>query len=76
MTAIINGVAVDYGHGHVYPGDIWKCFKCNYEICNTIGNPSPDPEYNRHCYYIYGTLDRPANINWAPTNKIWKGKKY
>ena len=47
-----NGVGIDYGHGHVYAGDRWKCPKCGHMIINCNDNPIHDPEYKTQDEYL------------------------
>jgi hypothetical protein len=46
-----NGVGIDFGNGHVYPGDKFKCPGCRHEII-TATRPSFDPEYAYQDEYI------------------------
>jgi DNA-directed RNA polymerase subunit RPC12/RpoP len=39
-----NGVGADYGNGHVYPADRFKCSTCGHEILATNRTASFDPE--------------------------------
>ena len=34
-----NGVGVHFGHGHVYPGDKYKCENCDFEVILTNQYP-------------------------------------
>jgi len=47
-----NGVGVDYGHGHVYPGDRHKCDQCGAMIIYTNAAPIHDPDYNTQDEYL------------------------
>lgn len=52
MQCIKNGVGADYGHGHVYPGDLYKCGVCGFELLSTVGNPTSDIKYEIQDLYI------------------------
>lgn len=47
-----NSVGADFGHGHVYPGDRFKCSRCGMMVLH--GNPIPciDPEYKFQDEYL------------------------
>ena len=47
-----NSVGADYGHGHVYPADRFKCKKCGVEILATNANPTSDPDYKFQDEYL------------------------
>jgi hypothetical protein len=47
-----NGVGADYGHGHVYPGDLYKCPDCGVLILSTVGKPIQDSNYSTQDSYI------------------------
>lgn len=40
-----NGVALDFGYGHTYPGNRYKCPSCRNMILCTSHVSSFDPEY-------------------------------
>lgn len=52
-----NGVGADYGNGHVYPCDRFKCPTCNFEVLNS-GNCGPyqDPDHKAQDEYLDMTL--------------------
>lgn len=52
MNCIKNGVGCDFGGGHVYPGDVYECPVCHYEIVNTTSNSIHDPNYDILDEYI------------------------
>ena len=41
-----NGVALDFGNGHTYPGNRYKCPGCESMIIRTSPRVYFDPEYN------------------------------
>lgn len=45
LRCVKNGVAIDYGYGHTYPGDAWTCPKCGFSIINTMDHPVHDEKY-------------------------------
>lgn len=47
-----NGVGADFGFGHVYAGDRFKCPECGLEILVCNGAPGHDPEYKLHAEYL------------------------
>jgi len=47
-----NGVGADYGYGHVYAGDKYKCHECGREVLHTNGRANHDPEYKQQSEYI------------------------
>jgi hypothetical protein len=47
-----NSVGANFGHGHVYPGDRFKCPSCGMMILNTNGKADLDPEYNHQDEYL------------------------
>lgn len=53
MFCLKNGVGADFSHGHVYPGDTFKCRECGIVILNT-GNctANHDPDYIQQEEYI------------------------
>jgi len=52
MKVLKNGVGLDFGHGHVYPSDIWICPECGKQTANAIVASINDPEYRRQKKYI------------------------
>ena len=73
MEMIVMGVGVDYGYGHVYPGDIWRCPACKNSFVHTIGNAISDTNYDKHHCYIRGTSHRSPDAIGVSIDKIWKG---
>jgi len=55
-----NGVGADFGHGHVYPGDRYRCPECGSQILATIGTPISDPGYNTQEEYL--KIRQPSDI--------------
>lgn len=47
-----NGVGFDYGNGHVYPSDRYKCDSCGAEILAMNGAPIKDPTYGTQDEYL------------------------
>jgi len=47
-----NSVGADFGNGHVYPADRFKCRGCGIEILNSNELPSYDPEYKFQSEYL------------------------
>jgi len=43
MQCVKNGIGINYGHGHVYPGDKYRCPKCESEIIISDGSSIHDP---------------------------------
>jgi len=48
-----TGVGVDFGNGHVYAGDRYKCPACGNEVVATNSNPYFDPEYKFKDEYLH-----------------------
>jgi len=47
-----NGVGADFGRGHVYPADRFKCPRCGWETLVTNNAPSFDPDYKFQDEYL------------------------
>ena len=47
-----NSVGADYGHGHVYAGDLFKCPTCGMLILATNATSNHDPQLNQQDAYI------------------------
>jgi predicted RNA-binding Zn-ribbon protein involved in translation (DUF1610 family) len=47
-----NGVGVNYGHGHVYPSDRFKCPECGLMILKTNDAPDYDPNLSHQDEYL------------------------
>jgi len=47
-----NGVGADYGNGHVYPGDRYKCPECGNMILTTNSRPIYDANYDSQREYL------------------------
>jgi len=47
-----NEVAADFGSGHVYLGDRFKCPTCGKMILNTNGRPVHDPDHLASVEYL------------------------
>jgi len=68
MRCVFNGIGIDYGNGHVYPGDVWWCPSCTIEITATTGQPTYDPEYNKYSKYLWA-YRKPPKISKSPEDK-------
>lgn len=51
MICECNGLAADFGGGHCYIGDSYKCPSCGAETLATNAHPFSDPD---HCKTISG----------------------
>ena len=47
-----NSVGANFGNGHVYPADRFKCPDCGYAILATNRMSSFDPDYNFQEEYL------------------------
>lgn len=47
-----NGVGADWGNGHVYPADRYKCDFCGYTILSTNQNSIHDPDHETQDEYL------------------------
>jgi hypothetical protein len=47
-----NGVGADYGNGHVYPGDRYKCSICGNMVLQTNSAPIYDANYDSQQEYL------------------------
>ena len=47
-----NGVGADFGHGHVYPSDRFRCPECGCQILATNSLPCQDPTYKMQREYL------------------------
>ena len=47
-----NGVGADFGNGHVYPADRYKCLKCGNTILATNKASTHDPNYAMQDEYL------------------------
>lgn len=45
MNCNKNGVGADFGNGHIYPADRYKCPKCGAMVLRTNDVPIFDPEH-------------------------------
>jgi len=46
-----NGISADFGHGHVYPSDRFKCPVCEMMVLHAVGSIY-DPDYNCQREYL------------------------
>lgn len=61
-----NSVGANYGHGHIYPGDRFKCPECGWMIIATNRGPDYDPELNHQDEYL--------NMNRRKEGEKWEKK--
>lgn len=48
-----NGVGIDFGNGHVYPADRFKCPNCGHEILSSGNcNANYDPDHKQQEEYL------------------------
>jgi predicted RNA-binding Zn-ribbon protein involved in translation (DUF1610 family) len=47
-----NGVGADFGNGHVYSSDRFKCPACGTEILATNRTANFDPKHNQQEEYL------------------------
>lgn len=47
-----NGVGVNFGHGHVYAGDRFKCPECGYMVIVANDKSDYDPNLNHQDEYF------------------------
>jgi DNA-directed RNA polymerase subunit RPC12/RpoP len=47
-----NGVGADFGNGHVYASDRYKCDECGAMILKTNREPVHDPEHKWQDEYL------------------------
>ena len=52
MSCHKTGVGINYGNGHVYPGDIYKCKECEFEMIVSEGRSVHDANLNIYSEYI------------------------
>ncbi len=52
MNCDKNGVGADFGNGHVYASDRFKCPICGLAILATNPNPIQDPKYQTQDEYL------------------------
>ena len=52
LHCLKNGVGADFGHEHVYAGDLYSCGICGMEVLLCNSWPSKDLEYKNQEYYI------------------------
>ena len=66
-----NSVGADYGHGHVYAGDLFKCPSCGFELLATNHNANYDPDLNQQDVYITmkGGPTTPCNTQNSPSTQ-------
>lgn len=53
-----NGVGADFGYGHVYTADRYKCMVCGAMILHTNNSPTYDPDYKKQEEYL---MMKPGN---------------
>ena len=47
-----NSVGANFGRGHVYPSDRFRCINCGAMILNTNRNADFDPDLNHQDEYL------------------------
>ena len=47
-----NGIGADFGAGHIYASDRYKCEKCGHQILATNPTAYYDPEYKLRRDYL------------------------
>lgn len=47
-----NGVGADFGHGHVYAGDRYKCPRCGAMVLRTNSSSISDPDHQSQDEYL------------------------
>ena len=52
MECVRNGVGADYGFGHVYKGDRYRCPVCKREVLRCNADPVHDPEHKLAVEYL------------------------
>ena len=57
-----NSVGIDYGHGHVYPGDRHKCQNCGIAIISTNKASIHDPNYDTQDEYLISNQNQ--TLQW------------
>lgn len=48
-----NGIGADFGDGHVYAGDRFKCPSCGRAIIKANDGSHQDPDYKKHDEYLF-----------------------
>lgn len=56
-----NSVGADFGNGHVYPGDRFRCPNCDGLVILTNSNPAFDPAYNYCDEYLKMKQEEPKD---------------
>ncbi len=52
LRCLKNGVGADFGHGHVYPGDLYVCPACKSQVLLCNSNSVSDNEYSTQELYV------------------------
>ncbi len=52
MQCLENGVGLDFGMGHVYPSDTFRCGICGVVIAYSEGRSTHDEDHKAHKTYI------------------------
>jgi len=52
MICLTNGVGLDWGHGHVYPSDVYQCGACGKKTAYSEGRSNLDSKYNNKAGYV------------------------
>lgn len=52
LRCLKNGVGADFGHGHVYPGDLYMCPSCKTKVIFCNANSIQDTDYTTQELYV------------------------
>lgn len=52
MTCVTCGVGLDWGQGHVYPSDVYKCKGCGKKVAYSEGRSNFEPKYKSRVGYV------------------------
>ena len=64
-----NGVGADFGEGHVYPSDRFKCKTCGHLVLTTNRSSIYDPDYRTQDEYL--TMDTKQETNQRYRIRYW-----
>ena len=68
LKCIKNSIGVDFGNGHLYAGDLFRCPECGYSVVSTNKNASYDPEYKYFDHYLPMVSDQIKGISQKHIN--------
>jgi DNA-directed RNA polymerase subunit RPC12/RpoP len=57
MSCLKNGVGADFGFGHVYPSDSYRCSGCGHVVLQTNPSAIHDPDYKLFTVYEHLKAD-------------------